>query len=319
MTMIQQLLCQLFSGQCQLKSLRIDISNEFKNGIIHHCLKSNSNLSSNLIQYQLQSCNITLRRLHIRLNQPCFFENLIEYVPNLEQMSVEFYSSLQFNCLRKSNDLETLKKSNENWFNKIPKLQCFSLKTFISEDTEFVYLKWVLNNLNYVEKLELHLKSVILIETKCQNIWKSFIDANFIRQYCLPDTIPNLTYFNFYICSQCQLSFNDIEKITNSFKIHSFFISYQWTNVKCLFDPIMSCQHLFSSFTNTSQFSNNQINYSFIFNWPYIDNLFFHPYPSLHLFLERFNELSPNISCIKIYKSKLLCYFNEFPEDGTNK
>ncbi|CAF1547975.1 unnamed protein product, partial [Didymodactylos carnosus] len=120
-------------------------------------LASNSDLSSNLIQYQRQSCNITLRRLHIRLNQTCFLENLVEYVPNLEQMSFEFYSSLKFNSLWKSN-VETLKKSNENWFKKIPKLQYFSLKTFIFEDMEFVYLKWLLNNFNYVEKLQLHLK-----------------------------------------------------------------------------------------------------------------------------------------------------------------
>ena len=53
---------------------------------------------------------------------------------------------------------------------------------------------------NYVEKLELHLKSYAFIKTKSQNIWKSFIDANFIRQYCLPDTTPNLIDFNFYIC-----------------------------------------------------------------------------------------------------------------------
>ncbi|CAF4089302.1 unnamed protein product [Rotaria magnacalcarata] len=273
MTMIKQLLCQLFSGRCKLKSLRIDISNELRGGSIHYCLASNSDLSSNLIQYQLQSCNITLLRLHIRLNRICFLENLIEYVLNLEQMSVEFHSSSVFNSSWKSN-VETLKKSNKNWFNK------------------------------------LHLKSDYLIDTGSQNIWKSFIDANFIRQYCLPDTIPNLIYSDFYICSQCQLSYNDIEKIINSFKIRSFFINHQWTNLKCLFDPIMSCQHLFSSFTNTSEFSNDQINYPFIFNWPYIDKLFSHPHPSLYLFLERFNELSPNVSCIKVYKQRSEC-FNE--------
>ncbi len=118
-------------------------------------------------------------------------------------------------------------------------------------------MKWLLNNINYIEKLQLHLRSDKLIETRCQNILKSLIDANFIRQYCLPDIIPNLIDFNFYIYSKCQLSFNDIEKITNSFKIHSFFIEHQWTNVKCLFDPILSCQHLFSSFINKSQTSNN--------------------------------------------------------------
>ncbi len=122
---------------------------------------------------------------------------------------------------------------------------------------EFVYLKWLLNNINYVKKLRLHLRNDKLKETRCQNIWKSLIDANFIRQYCLPDIIPNLIDFDFYICSQCQLPFNDIEKQTNSFKIHPFFLDHQWTNVKYLFDPIMSSQHIFSCFTNSSQFSHN--------------------------------------------------------------
>ncbi|CAF3587656.1 unnamed protein product [Rotaria sp. Silwood1] len=255
LNMIKQLLCQLFSAECKLKSLRLDISNEFRDGFIQRCLPSNPYLSSNFTQYQHQSC-VTLRHLHIRLNQISFFENLIEYVPNLEQMSVEIYDSINSYALRMPS-VETLSQSNENWFNKVPKLRCFSLKTFISDDLNIIYVKWLLNNMNYVEKLQLHLRCHKLIETRCQNILKSFIDANFIRQYCLPDTIPNLIYFNFYICSQCQLSFDDIERITNSFKIHSFFIEHQWTNVKCLFDQIMSCQHLFSSFINTSQISDN--------------------------------------------------------------
>ncbi|CAF0839224.1 unnamed protein product [Rotaria sordida] len=256
MKMIEQLLCQLFSGQCKLKSLSLDISNDWSNGVIHHCLLPNSYLSTNFIQCQHQSSCVTLRRLYIRINQTCFLENLIEYAPNLEQMTIELFDSINSYALRISN-IETLSHSNENWFNKLPKLRCFNLKTFINDDMNMIYLKWLLNNINYVEKLQLHLRSIKFIETRRQNILKSFIDANFIRQYCLPDTIPNLIYFNFYICSQRQLSFNDVERITNSFKIHSFFISRRWTNVKCLFDPIMSCQHLFSSFINTSQITNN--------------------------------------------------------------
>ncbi|CAF4363021.1 unnamed protein product [Rotaria sp. Silwood2] len=297
--MLKQFLCQLFSGQCQLKSLRLDISNEFRDGFFHRCLSSNSNLSFDFIQYPYRSSCVTLRRLHIRLNQSCFLENLIEYVPNIEQMSIECDCSLSSYRLRTSN-IETLSQLNENWFNKIPKLRCFSLKTFINNDSNIIYLKWLLNNINYVEKLELQLRSDKLIETRHQNILKSFIDASFIRQYCLPDTISNLIYFDFYICSECQLSFNDVERITNSFKIHSFFIDHQWTNVKCLFDPIMSSQHLFSSFNNTSQISDNFIDYSYIFNWPRIGDMWFKMYPSLYFFLEQFTELSPNISCVKI-------------------
>ncbi|CAF4342475.1 unnamed protein product, partial [Rotaria sp. Silwood2] len=300
MIILKQFLCQLFSVQCQLTTLRLDISNELVDGNIHRCLTSNSHLSSNFMRRQPQSCCMTLRRLFIRLKYTCFLKNIIKHVPNLEQMSVQFDSSLGLDPLWKSH-VETLRKSNKNWSNKVPKLRYLSLQTFIYEDLQFVYLKWLLNNLNHVEKLRLHLKSDKLIETRCQKIWKTFIDANFIREYCLPDTIPNLIDFNFYICSECQLSFNDIEKIINSFKIHSFFILHQWTNVKCLFDPIMSCQHLFSS-SNTVQFSDSLINYPNIFNWPHIGGTWFQLHPSLYLFLEQFNELSPNISCIKVYK-----------------
>ena len=116
--MIEQLLCQLFSGQCQLKSLRLDISNDFLDGSIHQCLPSNSHLTSKFTHYELQSCCITLRYLYIQLNQPCFLENLIEYVPNLEQMSVQFHSSLKFNSSWETN-VETLRQSKENWFSKV--------------------------------------------------------------------------------------------------------------------------------------------------------------------------------------------------------
>ncbi|CAM4849547.1 unnamed protein product [Rotaria magnacalcarata] len=149
--LIKVLVCRLFSAQCQLTPLRLDISNEFHCGIIHRSLSSNFDLFPNLIQYQVQSCNITLRRLHIRLNHSRFLESLIDYVPNLEQISVEFDSSLEFDTLWKST-IEALRQSNENWFNKVPKLQCFSLKTSIDDDLEFIYLKWLLNNLNYVKK-----------------------------------------------------------------------------------------------------------------------------------------------------------------------
>ncbi|CAM4768236.1 unnamed protein product [Rotaria magnacalcarata] len=309
LNLMKELVCRLFSSQCQLPSLRLDISSEFHCGTIHRCLSSNSDLSPSLIQDQVRSCNITLRRLHIRLNHSHFLESLIEYVPNLEQISVEFDSSLEFDTLWKAN-IEALRQSNENWFNKVPKLQYFSLKTFIDDDLEFIYLKWLLNNVNYVKKFRIHIEIGKLVDRKCQNIWKCLIDANFIRKYCLPDRIPNLIDFNFYICSPCQLSSNDIEKIMNSFKIHSFFISHQWTGVKCLYDSIISCQHLFSVI-NKFQFSDNRINSSYIFNLLRFGDTCFNSYPSLHLFLEQFNEVSPNVSHINVYRSKLICHFDD--------
>jgi hypothetical protein len=118
MNMIKQFLRQLFSAQCQLTSLRLDIGNEFRYGGIHGCLTSNSDLFSNFIQCQLPSCCVTLRRLHIRLNQTCFLESLIEHVPNLEKMFVEFRSSLN-NGSSWSSNVEILRQSNGNWFNKV--------------------------------------------------------------------------------------------------------------------------------------------------------------------------------------------------------
>ncbi|CAF1405822.1 unnamed protein product, partial [Rotaria sordida] len=200
----------------------------------------------------------------------------------------------------------------------LSKLRYFSLKTFIYDDWQFIYLKWLLNNLNYVEKLQLHLKNDQLDERKSQEIWKSLIDANFIRQNCLPDRIKNLNNFDFYICSQRQLSFNDIEKITNSFKNHSFFLNHQWTNVKCFFDPIMLSQHIFSSFKNTFQFSHNFIKYSNIFNWPHIGDIWFDLHPSLYLILQGINQLTPNLSCIKVYTSELIDFNQHIQVDLVN-
>ncbi|CAF2008457.1 unnamed protein product, partial [Rotaria magnacalcarata] len=182
MRMIKQLICQLFSSQCHLTSLRIDISHYLFGVDIDECLTSNS------VDYQRQSFCSTLRCLYIRIENSWFLENLISRIPNLERMSVQFYTTLKFDLSRTSN-VEIMKQSNGNWFNKLPKLRYFSLKTFIYDDREFIYLKWLLNNLNYIEKLQLHLKNDRLDERKSQEIWKSLIDANFIRQNCLPDRI----------------------------------------------------------------------------------------------------------------------------------
>ncbi|CAF2918824.1 unnamed protein product [Rotaria sp. Silwood2] len=178
MIMFEQFLYKLFSDQCQLTSLQLDISSDCRAGGIHQCLNANSYVSSKFLQHQHQSCCLTLRHLYIRLNQTCFLENLIEHVPNIEQLLVEFDCSLGSFASWKSN-VEILKQSKTSWFNKIPKLQDFSLKTFIQDDFGFIYLKWLLNNLNYIEKLKVHIKNDKLTETKCQNIWKCLIDANF--------------------------------------------------------------------------------------------------------------------------------------------
>ncbi|CAF4375564.1 unnamed protein product, partial [Rotaria sp. Silwood2] len=143
--------------KCQLTSLRLDISSDCRGGHIHQCLEPNSYLSSKFLQYKHQSCCLTLRHLNIRLNNTCFLENLIEHVPNIEQLLVEFDYSLCSFASWKSN-VEILRQSKTNWFNKIRKLRYFSLKSFIEDDFNFVYLKWLLNNINYIEKLQVHIK-----------------------------------------------------------------------------------------------------------------------------------------------------------------
>ncbi|CAF3553227.1 unnamed protein product [Rotaria sp. Silwood1] len=245
------MLTSLWSLNMRLNSLVCSIlsinNNRLNSGIlITHGLSYNK-CCSILFPLILNSSSVysSIRRIHFddknSISSDLCYEwlfndkNILRF-PNLKSLilircgSIESVVQSLFYLIKHQLDELTL-----TFDQHVPKLRCFSLKTFISDDLNIIYVKWLLNNMNYVEKLQLHLRCHKLIETRCQNILKSFIDANFIRQYCLPDTIPNLIYFNFYICSQCQLSFDDIERITNSFKIHSFFIEHQWTNVKCNF------------------------------------------------------------------------------------
>ncbi|CAF3645100.1 unnamed protein product [Rotaria socialis] len=294
-SMMKQLFGLLFSGQCQLKSLQLDINNHFLNKDIHHCLTSHYDRS-------MDRC-FTLRHLDVRIACTCLLENLIERVPNLERLSVHFHSSLDFDSLWETNP-DRLEQSNENWFNKIPKLRCFSLNISIHNNREFTYLKWLLNNVNYVEKLEIHLKNYERQKTESSNIWKSFIDANFVRQYCLPDKIINLVDFNFYICSQYELSTDDIETTINSFNNHPFFLDRQWTNVKCLYDPTISFQHLFSEFGNSSKFPRHPYKYQNILKWLPTSLRPYQLYPSLSFILQQFQQVNSNVTSMKIYSGE---------------
>ncbi|CAF3898369.1 unnamed protein product [Rotaria sp. Silwood1] len=244
--MLKQLLHELFSSQCQLTSLRLDIADgDFFIGI-YQCLPLPYNLASSSIRNEFQSSCLTMRRLHIRLSYTCFMHYLIDHVPALEQLSIHFEHSLTLNP-RSKLTIEDIIQAKSKWFDMVPKLQYFILRTFIDNDLEFVYLKWILNNLNHIQKLKLRLGNTDTNRTDAV-IWNSVVDANFIRQYCMPDIATNLIDFDFYISSKCQqLSVNSVETIINSFKIHPFFIDRQWTNVTCFFDPIISDQHLSSS------------------------------------------------------------------------
>lgn len=128
------------------------------------------------------------------------------------------------------------------------------LKCWIHNDSQVYYVKWLLNNVNYVKKLEIQLNIYMTSKTN-QTIHKSVIDSSFVRQYCLPDQIINLKYFSFYLRIEKKLLSNDIEKLINSFQIDPFFIHHEWTNIKCFYDEKHSYQHIFLSNNDTFQFT----------------------------------------------------------------
>ncbi|CAF4369699.1 unnamed protein product, partial [Rotaria sp. Silwood2] len=185
----------------------------------------------------------------------------------------------------------------------VPRLESFTLKSCVHTDFEFTYLKWLLNNLNHITKLEIYLHSIRIWKTD-QLMFESVIDANFIRQYCLPDQIINLKYFYFYIYAERQSPLNNISKIVNSFKINSFFIDHQWTNVQCFYDEKTTYQHIFSS--NLKKFQNSIVlfNRQCIYDWSDVTHSQ-DIHPSFSLFLKQFNELCPNVSSMRINIERL--------------
>ncbi|CAM4767439.1 unnamed protein product [Rotaria magnacalcarata] len=244
---------------------------------------------------------LTLRYLYIRIKYSCFLEHLIEHIPNIERLSVIFKRSINIESRSKSNMIIS-RKSNGNWFEKVPKLNYFTLKTILDNDIELDYLKWILNNLNHIEKLKVHLHFNRMDSFEDTMVKVHVVDASFIRQYCLPDIVTNIKSFHFYIVSQCQLLSNNIEKIINSFKIDQFFISRQLTNVTCYTDRIMSYQYISSySIANIPPSVNGLIFSPNVFTWPNIQHVSINLHPSVYLLFERFDEMFPNSSHIKVY------------------
>ncbi|CAF4866172.1 unnamed protein product, partial [Rotaria sp. Silwood1] len=101
--------------------LRLDIGDDDNPLNIYECLTSCSNPSSTSISNKNQYCCWTLRYLYVGLKYTSFLEHLIERL-------------------------------------SVSKLNYFTLKVFVHSDFEFAYLKWILNNLNHIEKFKLHLE-----------------------------------------------------------------------------------------------------------------------------------------------------------------
>ncbi|CAF1397985.1 unnamed protein product, partial [Rotaria sordida] len=299
--MLKELINKLFSEKSQLIYLHLDIANDIYDIDIHQCLSSSafSYPCSRTIFNKFQSSCLNLRYLYIRLIYTCFLEDIIEHVPVLEQLSIDFKSSMNMEPRSKS-DIEILIKSNGNWFNKVPKLEYFSLKCLVYDNLQISYLKWLLNNVNHIRKLKIRLGSNE-VSNKETIIWNSLVDANFIRQYCMPDIDKNLINFDFYIAFKCQSKSINIEKILNSFQIHRLFIDRQWTNVTCFFDPILSYQHLSSSPINKPEFYDGLRYYPNFSTWPHIRTISIDLHASIYLFIERFNQIFPNVCYIKVH------------------
>ncbi|CAF3698932.1 unnamed protein product [Rotaria socialis] len=292
----QQFIHQIFSDDSQLISLELDISKS--SYYIHKCLKSYSHPLSNATFYEFHSCSAMLRYLHIHIKHRYFLEDLILCVPNLEELSVQFQSSLTI-FTEPESIIQMIKSPHEYWFNKVPKLKYFTLKSHVDDDAEFAYLKWLLNNVNHVIKLKLHLSNSGIWRAD-QTIWKSMIDADFIVKYFLPDEIMNLKYFEFYICSKCNTLSYDMEKTINSFKTNKFFVAHESTNVHCFYDENLSYQHIFSFGPNHFRHFHGLCNHSYGDDWPYIRQIYIDCHPSLYLFLERLDVYFPRVSSIII-------------------
>ncbi|CAF3323115.1 unnamed protein product [Rotaria sp. Silwood2] len=111
--MFKQLIRQFFSNKSQLTCLRFDIADDNSPINIHQCLTLSPHPSSSSIFDKTQYCCLTLRHLYICLKYTYFLEQLIEYIPNIERLSVTFKRQMDFEPRSKST-IETLIKSNGN-------------------------------------------------------------------------------------------------------------------------------------------------------------------------------------------------------------
>ncbi|CAF0797340.1 unnamed protein product [Adineta steineri] len=171
---------------------------------------------------------------------------------------------------------------------KIPKLKCFIIKSVIINDSQLNYLKWILNNVNYIEKLKIRLDIKKSVE---ENF---IVNRNIIYEYFLPDISRNLVNFDFYIASKCKsLSSNDIHRIINSFKTDRFFVNHIFTNVQCVFDPVMSYQYLSSTRIINPKRFDGMIDLPTIFDWEHPKYIQIDLCPSTSLFLKQINTIFP--------------------------
>ncbi|CAF1316118.1 unnamed protein product [Rotaria sordida] len=269
MLMFKKFLRTLFSDKCRLISLEVDISNDVSAVDIHKCFSLSSISINNVVVTQC----MTLRYLHIHLIYGYFLERIIEHVPALETLSVVFIDSL----MKESSYEPRMKRFAStilNWYEKMPKLKCFSLKSVILDDLQLVYLKWIINNVYYIEKLKVRL------DIKTRTNETNVIDVKLLFE-------------------------NDIEKIIDSFKNDRIFIDRHWTNVKCYFDRVLLCQHISSIRITKPKLFDDIIDYPMIFNWENVRCMKIDLCPAIYSFLTEFDKIYPHIRSIQFNMGRL--------------
>lgn len=117
----------MFSHQSYLISLELDISGA--NHYVHQCLQESFSLSNTGL-CEFHSCSTTLRYLRINIEYKCFLEDLIEFVPNLEELSIRFRHSLY----RFDSEITTRKLSDQKWFNKVRSIAMTSILEILNKE-----------------------------------------------------------------------------------------------------------------------------------------------------------------------------------------
>jgi hypothetical protein len=92
--MFKEFLTKIFSAKCRLISLELDISNDDSSVDIHRCFLFPSDTYSNIINSGLVTHCMNLRYLHIHLIYGYILEHIIQRVPALEVLSVQFTEKL---------------------------------------------------------------------------------------------------------------------------------------------------------------------------------------------------------------------------------
>ena len=114
--MFRQFIVQLFSDGSRLVSLQIDM--HVLRYREHPWLETDSLLPASAMSDSSRSYCTTLRRLDIHLSYGSFLEHLIGHVPNLEQLTVTFGSSLQRHD-RSRYQTEPPLPADGSWFDKV--------------------------------------------------------------------------------------------------------------------------------------------------------------------------------------------------------